>query len=175
MDSKTVDLIATDPPLNKNRDFHATPDSLAAGAKFEDRWRWEEDVHEEWVDQIQDDWPGVWQVIEAARAASGDDMAAFLCWLGVRLMEMRRVLKDDGSIYLHIDHTAHAWVKALMDAIFGRGGENPDKPGFRNEIVWAYTGPSNTKRWFPRKHDTIIWYSKGKSGTSTPVKSVWIT
>ena len=57
MNSKTVDLIATDPPFNKNRDFHATPNSLAKGAKFEDRWRWDEDVHEEWVDQIKDDWP----------------------------------------------------------------------------------------------------------------------
>ncbi len=92
-------------------------------------------------------------MIEAARGAFGSDMAAFLCWLGVRLMEMRRVLRDDGSIYLHIDHTAHAYVKALMDGIFGRSN-------FRNEIVWAYTGPSNTKRWFPRKHDTILFFTK---------------
>ena len=52
MNSETVQLIATDPPFNKNRDFQATPDSLAAGAKFEDRWRWEEDVHQEWIDAI---------------------------------------------------------------------------------------------------------------------------
>ena len=153
MNSGTVHLIATDPPFNKNKDFHATPDSLASGARFADRWSWEKDVHDEWVDSIKDDWPAVWRVIEAARVASGDDMAAFLCWLGVRLMEMHRILRDDGSIYLHIDHTAHAWVKAMMDGIFG-------KRNFRNEIVWAYTGPSNTKRWFPRKHDTILWYSK---------------
>ena len=49
MNSETVDLIATDPPFNKGRDFHATPDSLAAGAKFQDRWSWEQDVHEEWI------------------------------------------------------------------------------------------------------------------------------
>ena len=153
MNSGTVHLIATDPPFNKNKDFHATPDSLASGARFADRWSWEKDVHDEWVDSIKDDWPAVWRVIEAARVASGDDMGAFLCWLGVRLMEMHRILRDDGSIYLHIDHTAHAWVKAMMDGIFG-------KKNFRNEIVWAYTGPSNTKRWFPRKHDMILWYSK---------------
>ncbi len=154
MNSETVHLIATDPPFNKNRDFHATPDSLAAGARFKDRWRWDEDLHEEWTDSIIDDYPAVWEVITAARAAYGDDMGAFLCWLGVRLMEMRRVLRADGSIYLHIDHTAHAYVKCLMDAIFGW-------KNFRNEIVWCYTGPSNTKRWFPRKHDTILYYSKG--------------
>ena len=151
-------LIATDPPFNKNRDHHATPDSLAAGARFKDRWRWDEDVHEEWTDGIIDDWPAAWEVITAARAAYGDDMGAFLCWLGVRLMEMRRVLRPDGSIYLHIDHTAHAYVKCLMDAIFGR-------KNFRNEIVWCYTGPSNTKRWFPRKHDTLLFYTKTEEWT----------
>ena len=156
MNSETVHLIATDPPFNKNRDFHATPDSLAAGARFKDRWRWDDDVHEEWTDSIRDDWPAVWQVIEVARVAYGDDMAAFLCWLGVRLMEMRRVLRQDGSIYLHCDHTAHAYTKCLMDGIFGPAN-------FRNEIAWCYTGPSNTKRWFPRKHDTILFYTKSRS------------
>ncbi|MCY4465768.1 MAG: DNA methyltransferase [Chloroflexi bacterium] len=158
MNSETVHLIATDPPFNKNKDFHATPDSLAAGAKFQDRWSWERDVHEEWTDQIIDDWPAVWEVITAARAAYGDDMGAFLCWLGVRLMEMHRILREDGSLYLHIDHTAHAYVKSLLDAIFGW-------KQFRNEIVWCYTGPSNTKRWYPKKHDTILYYSKGKNWT----------
>ena len=55
MNSKTVHLIATDPPFKKNRDFHATPDSLVAGAKFSDRWKWDDDVHPEWTDQIEDD------------------------------------------------------------------------------------------------------------------------
>ena len=159
INSRTVHLIATDPPFNKSRDFHATPDSLAAGAKFTDRWVWERDAHPDWQDAIQDDFPAVWSVIETAKIASGEDMAAFLCWLGVRLLEMHRVLRDDGSLYLHIDHTAHAWVKALMDGIFGR-------ESFRNEIVWAYTGPGSPKmRQFNRKHDTILWYSKGDKWT----------
>ena len=76
INSSTIHLIATDPPFNKGRDFHATPDSLAAGARFEDRWRWDTDVHPEWIDAIQDDWPAVWAVIEAARVAAGEDMAA---------------------------------------------------------------------------------------------------
>ena len=173
MNSETVHLIATDPPFNKNRDFHATPDSLARGARFKDRWRWDEDVHEEWTDSIIDDYPAVWEVITAARAAYGDDMGAFLCWLGVRLMEMRRVLRADGSIYLHIDHTAHAYVKCMMDAIFGC-------QNFRNEIVWCYTGPSNSKRWFQRKHDTILFYVKSRhakfnaDSVRVPYKSIGI-
>ena len=153
MNSETVHLIATDPPFNKNRDFHATPDSLAKGARFSDRWSWERDVHEEWTDSIIDDWPAVWEVIIAARAAYGDDMGAFLCWLGVRLMEMHRVLRSDGSLYLHIDHTAHAYVKCLMDAIFGW-------KNFRNEIVWCYSGGGIPRKDFPRKHDTLLRYTK---------------
>ena len=158
MNSETVHLIATDPPFNKNRDFHATPDSLAKGARFRDRWSWERDVHEEWVDSIKDDWPAVWSMIEAARAAYGDDMAAFLCWLGVRVMEMRRVLRQDGSLYLHIDHTAHAYVKGLLDAIFGH-------KNFRNEIVWCYSGGGIPKKDFPRKHDTLLRYTKSSEYT----------
>ena len=163
MNSGTVHLIATDPPFNKNKDFHATPDSLASGARFADRWSWEKDVHDEWVDSIKDDWDGVWRVIDAARVASGDDMAAFLCWLGVRLMEMRRILRDDGSIYLHIDHTAHAWVKAMMDGIF-------DNKNFRNEVVWHYGKMSNSSRNFPQNHDIILRYSKSDDFTFSPIK-----
>ena len=163
VNSGAVHLIATDPPFNKNRDFHATPDSLARGARFTDRWRWDEDVHPEWVDQIQDDWPAVWAVIDSTRTSRGGDMAAFLCWLGVRLLEMRRVLRDDGSIYLHIDHTAHAYVKTLMDAVFGH-------KNFRNEIVWFYKTGGVSKRWFGRKHDTVLYYTKSDNYTFNPQK-----
>ncbi|MCE2488447.1 MAG: hypothetical protein J4G17_00535 [Anaerolineae bacterium] len=154
MNSETVHLIATDPPFNKNRDFHATPDSLAAGAKFRDRWSWERDVHDEWTDSIKDDWPAVWEVIDAARAAYGDDMGAFLCWLGVRLMEMHRVLRADGSLYMHCDPTASHYLKAMLDAIFG--GDN-----FRNEITWKRTSAKGLAyRNLPNNHDILLRYSK---------------
>ena len=158
MNSETVQLIATDPPFNKNKDFHATPDSLAAGAKFEDRWRWEIDVHQEWIDAIQDDWPAVWQVIEAAKLAAGKDMAAFLCWLGVRVLEMHRILTEDGSLYLHIDHTAHAWVKAMLDGLFGR-------QNFQNEFIWWYGGGGASKKRWARKHDVVLFYTKSDEWT----------
>ena len=76
--------------------------------------------------------PDVWSVISAAKRVYGDDMGAFLCFMAVRLLEMHRILRDDGSLYLHIDHTAHAYVKCLLDAIFGR-------QNFRNDIVWKRT------------------------------------
>ena len=153
MNSETVDLIATDPPFNKGKDFHATPDSLASGASFQDRWTWDDDVDQEWVDQISDDWPNVWYVIESARESWGDDMGAYLCFMGVRLIAMWRLLKDTGSIYLHCDPTASHYLKLLMDAIFGR-------KNFRNEIVWYYKTGGMSKRWFGRKHDLILFYSK---------------
>ena len=158
MNSESVHLIATDPPFNKGRDFHATPDSLAAGARFQDRWKWDNDVHPDWVDKIQDDWPAVWSVIESSRASWGDDMAAFLCFMGVRLMEMRRVLREDGSIYLHCDPTASHYLKALMDAIFGRRN-------FRAEITWQRTEAHNTANYYGNIADIILFYTKSDNAT----------
>ena len=175
MNSESVHLIATDPPFNKGKDFHATPDSLADGASFQDRWRWVDDtrdatkradVHPAWMKLISEQHPAVWGIIESSKHSAGYDMAAFLCWLGVRLLEMHRILRPDGSLYLHIDHKAHAYVKCLLDAIFGNGEGN--KPGFRNEIVWAYTGPGVATRWFPRKHDTLLFYTKSNKWVFHP-------
>ena len=152
MNSESVDLIATDPPFNKGRDFHATPDSLAAGARFQDRWSWERDVHQEWVDEIADDHPNVMTVIEGARISYGDDMGAFLCFMAVRLLAMRRVLKPTGSIYLHCDPTASHYLKQLMDAVFGQRH-------FRNEIVWQKIRSSKAqKAGFGPVHDVILFY-----------------
>ena len=169
MNSETVHLIATDPPFKKQRGFF----SDAGG--YDDRWTWRKDIlgldrkgnavaenHDDWVDQIQDDWPGAWKVIDAARAGYGDDMGAFLCWLGVRLMEMRRILRDDGSIFMHIDHTAQAWAKALMDAIFGAGN-------FRSEIVWRRTTSHSDTRGLGSVHDSILYYRKNSSATWNPI------
>ena len=155
MNSETVDLIATDPPFNKNRDFHATPDSLAAGAKFQDRWSWERDVHQDWVDQITDDYPRLMEAIESARFAHSDGMGAFMCFMAVRLLEMWRVLKPTGSLYLHCDPTASHYLKAVLDAVFGW-------KNYINEIVWCYIDPAGRRNssHYKRTHDIIFWYAK---------------
>ena len=161
IDSECIDLIATDPPFNKGKDFHATPDSLAAGAKFQDRWRWDDDVEGDWIDQLQDDWPNVWQVVSAARSSWGDDLGAFLCFMAVRLVEMHRILKPTGSIYLHCDPTASHYLKQLLDAIFGR-------KNFRNEIVWRIgwvSGFKTQKRGWIRNHDILLYYVKTQAAT----------
>ena len=167
MNSESVDLIATDPPFNKSKDFHATPDSLATGASFQDRWSWERDVHQDWVDQITDDYPRLMEAIESARYAHSDGMGAFMCFMAVRLLEMRRVLKPSGSIYLHCDPTASHYLKAVMDAIFGR-------KQFRNEIVWDYTFRlMDLPKFFNRKHDIILFYAKSRSSHFQMQKERW--
>ena len=157
MNSESVDLIATDPPFNKGKDFHATPDSLAAGARFQDRWSWEKDVHEEWVDKITDDYPRLMEAIESARYAHSDGMGAFMCFMAVRLLEMRRVLKTTGSLYLHCDPTASHYLKAVMDAIFGW-------KNFRNEIIWKRSanpkGSQHEMARFSPFTDTILYYAR---------------
>ena len=156
MNSESVHLIATDPPFNKGRDFHATPDSLAAGARFQDRWSWANDVEGEWVDRIADDWPRVMAVINGARVSYGDNMGAFLCFMAVRLLEIRRILTEDGSL-LHCDPTASHYLKQLLDAVFG-------KAHFQNEIVWCYEDVGGkATQYFKRKHDILLCYRKGKT------------
>ena len=76
-------------------------------------------MHQEWVDQISDDHPTLMEAIESACYAHSEGMGAFMCFMAVRLLAMRRVLRDDGSIYLHCDPTASHYLKAVMDAVFG--------------------------------------------------------
>ena len=167
MNSESVHLIATDPPFNKNKDFHATPDSLAAGAQFQDRWSWRDDTHDDWLIEIQRDHPEVWTVITTAKTVYGDGMAAFLCWMGVRLLECHRVLKDTGSLYLHCDPTASHYLKLLMNAIFG-------KVNFRNEIVWHYgQRTSFLGKHLSRKHDCILFYAASPTSTVHRVSEPW--
>ena len=155
MNSETVDLVATDPPFNKGRDFHATPGSLATGARFQDRWSWERDVHQAWVDQLMDDAPRLMEAIQSARYAHSDGMGAYICFMAVRLLEMHRVLKRTGAIYLHCDPTASHYLKAAMDSIFGWRN-------FINEIVWHYQSGGRATRHFSRKHDVILFYARSR-------------
>ena len=153
-----VDLIYLDPPFNSNRNYAAPIGSKAAGAAFKDAWTLSDiDVHEH--GELADRSPAVYKVIDAARDTHGKGMMSYLIMMALRLIETHRILKDTGSIYLHCDPTASHYLKLVMDGIFGR-------QNFRNEIVWAYTGPGSPRmRQFNRKHDTILWYAKGKIWT----------
>ena len=146
MCSESIDLIATDPPFNKGYDF----------AKFKDKWKLS-DVTDE-SEYLSNNTHGILDIVNIARIYHSEGMAAYLCFLAVRLIEMRRLLKPTGSIYIHCDHSANYYIRLLLDSIFGM-------KQFRNEIVWCYTGPGSGANHFPRKHDTIFWYSVGNAWT----------
>ena len=137
LDSDSIDLIATDPPFNKGVPAFTGTTKAGQNVEFKDVWNWDEDVHVNWINDLRQRHPSLFNVIHYANAAAGDDMGAFLCWMAVRVLEMHRVLKPTGSIYLHCDPTASHYLKAMMDAIFGR-------KNFRNEIVWCYAGGGGT-------------------------------
>ena len=122
INSECIDLIYLDPPFNSNQDYAAPIGSIAAGAAFKDTWTLSDiDVHEH--GELADRNPAAYSVIEAARNASGKSMMSYLIMMAVRLIEMERILKPTGSIYLHCDPTASHYLKLLMDAVFGGGGE----------------------------------------------------
>ena len=158
MNSASVDLVYLDPPFNSNHDYAAPIGSKAAGAAFKDTWGLD-DVNLAWHGEIKHEYPGLYALLDATRQNHGDSMMSYLIYMAIRLMEMRRLLKDAGSIYLHCDPTASHYLKLLMDSVFG-------EKNFRNEIVWCYTGPGSPgMRQFNRKHDVLLWYSRGKHWT----------
>lgn len=152
MNSESIDLIYLDPPFKSDANYAAPIGSEAAGAEFRDMWSLS-DVDVEWINLIEAKYPALYRVLLAAMT---DSDKSYLTYMAARLLEMRRILKPMGSIYLHCDwHMSH-YLKLLMDAIFG-------KEQLRNEIVWCYTGPGSPgMRQFNRKHDTIFWYSRGR-------------
>lgn len=150
MNSNCIDLIYLDPPFNSNRTYEAPIGSKAAGASFKDMWTLDDvDVHEH--GELADRNPAVYAVIEAARQAHGKGMMAYCIMMAVRLMEMHRILKPTGSIYLHCDPTASHYLKLLMDGIFG-------KENFRNEVVWHYQTGGASKKQYAKKHDVILYF-----------------
>lgn len=149
INSESIDLIYLDPPFNSNANYAAPIGSEAAGAEFKDTWTLD-DIDITWLDLIEGDHPVLNRVIHAAMTESDK---SYLIYMAVRLLELRRILKETGSIYLHCDPTMSHYLKLVMDAIFG-------KSNFRNEIVWYYQTGGVSKKWFGRKHDVILFYSK---------------
>ena len=150
MNSASVDLIYLDPPFNSNRTYSAPIGSEAAGAAFKDAWTLD-DVDLAWHGEIAEREPPLYAVIDAAGQAHGRGMKSYLIMMGVRLLEMRRVLKDTGSLYLHCDDAASHYLKMLMDAVFG-------KDMFRNEIVWKRISNHNDAGRFGRTADRLLFY-----------------
>ncbi|MDR0520224.1 MAG: HNH endonuclease [Planctomycetaceae bacterium] len=152
LNSNLVDLIYLDPPFNSKRIYSATVGRKAAGASFKDMWTWK-DVDEQFLGTLAVNYPALARYIADAGTIHSKAMMAYLTYMAQRMIEMSRILKDTGSLYLHCDPTASHYWKGLLDGIFG-------KNCFRNEIVWGYQWGGVGKRNFARKHDIIFWYSK---------------
>ena len=120
LNSETVDLIYLDPPFNSNKNYEAPVGSKAAGAAFTDAWTLS-DLDVAWMGLIADEQPAIARLLDAARWTHGQGMQSYITMMAVRLLEMSRVLKPTGSIYLHCDPTASHYLKLLMDAVFGSG------------------------------------------------------
>ena len=165
MNSECVDLVYLDPPFNSNRNYAAPVGSAAAGAAFKDTWTLS-DLDVAWMGLIADEQPAIYQTLRAAGMTHGKGMQSYLCMMAVRLLEMRRVLKDTGSVYLHCDPTASHYLKLLMDAVFGANR-------YRSEIVWRRSGAHNDtrqgRRQHGRVHDTLLFYTKSDEWTWNPI------
>jgi DNA modification methylase len=156
---ETVDLVYLDPPFNSAQNYNAFfhekdgTDAASQIRAFEDTWHWDIETKKAY-DAITEQPGKVSDVMQAFYTfLGGNDMMAYLTMMSSRLVELRRVLKSTGSLYLHCDPTASHYLKLLCDAILG-------KDNFRNEIIWRRTGAHNSAKRYGPIHDTIFFYSK---------------
>ena len=165
---ESVDLIYLDPPFNSNANYNVlfkAPDGKQSPAQieaFDDTWHWN-DVAERAYDEVMSG--GNSDASEMLRAIrlflKENDMMAYLTMMAVRLLELHRVLKPTGSLYLHCDPTASHYLKILLDAVFG-------KDLFRNEITWKRTTAHNDSTRYGANTDCIFFYSKNGIWTWNP-------
>ena len=171
-----MDCIATDPPFNAKRVFNAPLGSRSAAQRFDDRWRWDE-VTDEWQDLIASDHPAIKEIIEAAAVIEGgkidhrtgkivagakNSIAAYLAYMAPRIVEMHRVLKKSGVLFLQCDGEANAYLRLLLDAVFSRAL-------LINEItVRRNMAKGFPTRRLPRNSDTIFAYGKTREWKWNP-------
>jgi adenine specific DNA methylase Mod len=160
IDDESVDLVYLDPPFNSQATYNvlfrsaAGEQSRAQIEAFEDTWHWGEESELAFDGVISSGNSDAAELLRAVRAfLKENDMMAYLAMMAVRLLELRRVLKPTGSMYLHCDPSASHYLKLLIDAIFGA-------TNFKNEIIWKRTSAhSGAKRYGP-VHDVILFYAK---------------
>jgi site-specific DNA-methyltransferase (adenine-specific) len=160
--TESVDLIYLDPPFYSQRNYQAVlrdRRGLVRAQAFIDVWRWGEESEQWYKDVLSGAIPAAGRALVALRALLGPgSLLAYLVAMTVRLVELYRVLKPTGSVYLHCDPAAGHYLKLVLDAIFEAGN-------FRNEIIWSYKTGGASRRNFARKHDLIFFYSKSDKYT----------
>jgi len=164
-----VDLIYLDPPFKSEQDYNvlfAEHNGSRAAAQiraFEDTWRWDQAAAKAYQEIVETGPQRVSQVMQGFHTfLDGTDMMAYLAMMAPRLVELRRVLKSAGTIYLHCDPTASHYLKMLMDAVFV-------PVNFRNEIIWKRTSAHSGARRYGPVHDTILMYSKSDTYCWNPI------
>lgn len=157
---ESVDLIYLDPPFNSNANYNLlfkAPDGHAAASQieaFEDTWRYGPEAAQAFHEVMGSGRTDVANLLRAMQAFLGEnDMMAYLAMMAVRLIELHRVLKPTGSLYLHCDPTASHYLKLLLDGVFGASQ-------YRNEIIWRRTTSHNSARRYGKIADTILFYTK---------------
>lgn len=157
---ESVDLIYLDPPFNSKRDYNLlfkSPKGHESDAQitaFEDSWHWGEQAEREFSEILRQPNTDVAEMMRALRQFLGEnDMMAYLTMMANRLLELHRVLKPTGSLYLHCDPTASHYLKIVLDGVFG-------KNNFKNEVVWSYKKWAVAEKMFSRNHDIILFYCK---------------
>lgn len=166
---ESVDLIYLDPPFNSNANYNVLfkessgEQSSAQITAFEDTWHWGPEADREYDDLVMNTGPSFAGMIESLRRFLGQsDMMAYLVMMASRLIELHRVLKRTGSLYLHCDPTASHYLKVVMDTIFG--AEN-----FRNEIIWQRSAPKgHAFTRFASAHDVVLAYGKSETTIWNP-------
>lgn len=161
IDDESVDLIYLDPPFNSNATYNVlfkSPEGKESAAQieaFDDTWHWTEVAEDAYWHVLHGKNTDAAQLLESMRKFLGEnDMMAYLAMMAVRLIELHRVLKKTGSLYLHCDPTASHYLKILLDAIFGARN-------FGNDISWKRTtAHSDARHRFPDVCDTILFYRK---------------
>ena len=162
----SIDLIYLDPPFSSKKDYNiifkeATGELSAAQIKaFSDTWHWDKAAEGTFQDIVLNAPPKVAKLIDAIVGGLGrNDVTAYLVMMAIRLVELHRVLKDTGSLYLHCDPTASHYLKMVLDQVFGA-------KNFRNEITWCYSrATSPRQKVWGRMHDTIFYYTKSDTWT----------
>ena len=181
MKPNLVDLICTDPPFNSGRDYNIFLDSEAQKKAFVDIWRWDtvaEESREDIRVRAEDDLKygtsyglinqaliGCDYLLQNRITGWRGSMRAYLAFMGPRIVEMHKILKETGSFYLHCDPAASHYLKIILDAIFDQKNNN-DNDNFLNEIIWTYAVKGKPPKYgYPRKHDTILFYRKSNKST----------
>jgi site-specific DNA-methyltransferase (adenine-specific) len=162
---ESVDLVYLDPPFNSDQDYNVlfeAKDGTQAAAQiraFDDSWHWDDAAARAYEETVEGG-GRVSEVMQAFRIFLGSsDMLAYLSMMAPRLVELHRVLKETGSLYLHCDPTASHYLKLLLDAVFGYAQ-------LRNEIIWKRTvSHNNVRNRFGDETDTILFYTKGDRPT----------